>query len=132
LELALQLAQRLGMEKVLVVAALGERWDQTIANLLLPVIYPGLQISFVDGQQEVFLLRSKNQMTVRGSPGDTVSLIPISGDAKGITTSGLEYTLSHETLFFGSTRGISNVLLSDNASIMLEEGLLLCVVIHIS
>jgi thiamine pyrophosphokinase len=33
-------------------------------------------------------------------------------------------------LKFGSSRGISNVMLSQEVSIKLEKGLLLCVVIH--
>ena len=67
---------------------------------------------------------------MRGQPGDTLSIIPLRGDARGITTQGLEYPLDRGSLLFGATRGISNVLLHQIASVTLEDGLLLCVVIR--
>ncbi len=135
LELALQHAHALGVTDIIVVAALGARWDQTLANLLLPA-HPGLDdvhIRLVDGTQEIMLVRggaSSSGLEINGRPGDIVSLIPLGGDANGITTHGLEYPLTDGALFFGATRGISNVLLGETASVHLEQGLLLCIVIH--
>ena len=132
LELALQHACRLGAGEILVFGALGLRWDQTLANLLL-LASPGLncaQVHLLDGNQEIFLIRGQSEATIRGRAGDTVSLIPIAGDAVGITTEGLEYPLADETLFFGASRGVSNVLLGHNARITLREGLLVCLAIH--
>lgn len=132
LELALQYARERGAQEILVFAALGARWDQTLANLLLPAA-SGLReanIVLVDGPQEIRLLRGGETLKVQGLPGDTLSLIPLGGDALGITTGQLEYPLEHETLFFGATRGVSNVFTGETASIQLEDGLLLCVVIH--
>ncbi|HEX9029944.1 MAG TPA: thiamine diphosphokinase [Anaerolineales bacterium] len=132
LELALRYALEQKVDEVLVLAALGARWDQTLANLLLPAAkeLSPVRISLIDGQQEMLWARGAGQLELRGSPGDTVSLIPLGGDAVGITTAGLEYPLYTETLFFGSTRGISNILLGEAASVSLESGLLLCVIIH--
>ena len=62
-----------------------------------------------------------------GLPGGIFSS---AGDAHGITTQGLEYTLERETLYFGSTRGVSNVLLGEEATIHFEDGLLVCSIIH--
>ena len=130
LELALLEAQKRGADRVLILAALGKRWDQSLANLLLPVTFPGLKISLLDDQQEIHFIRPGKTLEVNGRPGDTVSLIPLSGDASGITTHGLEYPLYQEMLQFGSTRGISNVMLGSQASVKLGAGLLLCAVIH--
>jgi thiamine pyrophosphokinase len=133
LELAIRHAHSLEMNEILVLGALGLRWDQTLANLLLPAAreYAGLQMRLLDGAQEVLLLRGGNQLTLHGQPGDTVSLIPLGGDAHGITTHGLEYPLQQETLQFGTTRGVSNALLSDSATVQLGQGMLLCVLIHL-
>ena len=132
LELALRHARDLGAEEILVLGGLGARWDQTLANLHLPAAeaFASVRIRLLDGPQEVFLLRRGETAEVTGSPGDTVSLIPIGGDAQGVTTSGLEYPLKGETLAFGATRGVSNVLLEESATVHLQGGLLLCVVIH--
>ena len=78
----------------------------------------------------MLLARSGSRLALHGQPGDTVSLIPLGGEAHGITTHGLEYPLQQETLRFGTTRGVSNVLLGDSATIQLQQGMLLCVVIH--
>jgi len=132
LELALSYAVEAGADPILVYAALGARWDQTLANLLLPAAreFASTRIRLVDGDQEIQLLRGGESLELTGSPGDTVSLIPVSGDASGITTEGLEYGLLDGSLVFGSTRGISNVLLAGRASVSLRAGLLICVVFH--
>jgi thiamine pyrophosphokinase len=132
LELALEYALARGASQVQILAALGNRWDQTLANLLLAGSerFSGAQINLLDGPQELHLLRAGQTITLHGQPGDTLSLIPLAGDAHGITTHDLEYSLKRETLGFGSTRGISNVLLGSSARVELGEGMLVCVVIH--
>jgi thiamine pyrophosphokinase len=80
--------------------------------------------------QEIHYIPAGGALRLKGFPGDIVSLIPLAGDAKGITTSGLEYPLNRETLYVGSTRGVSNRLLDVEGSISLKEGILLCTIIH--
>lgn len=135
LELALLEAQKRGADQVVVLAGLGNRWDQSLANILLPTMLPGLQVSLVDGLQELHFIHPGETLEITGRAGDIVSLIPVGGDAHGITTHGLEYPLFSETLRLGSTRGISNVLLGGEsaagvARVSLNAGLLLCTVIH--
>jgi len=137
LELALLLARERGATQAIVLGALGARWDQTVANLLLPLSggLDGLPVRLLDGEQELLLLRAgaplqPAEIVVHGQPGDTVSLIPLSGNAQGVRTQGLEYPLHAETLLFGATRGVSNVLLNKTATISLQTGILLVVLIH--
>lgn len=130
LELAIQHAMQLGADEIVILAALGARWDQTIANLLLPAAFANLHIRLIDGSQEITLLHAGNTLHIQGKPGDTVSLIALTAKAQGIQTQNLEYPLYDETLYLGNTRGVSNVLLSESAAITLKEGLLLCITIH--
>jgi thiamine pyrophosphokinase len=132
LELALLQALERGADDIIVLAALGRRWDQTLANLLLPAgqAFESASIRLVDGSQEIQLLRPGKWFALHGQPGDTLSLVPLLGAACGISTQGLEYPLNDENLEFGSTRGVSNVLLESSARIYLRQGLLLCVLIH--
>jgi thiamine pyrophosphokinase len=130
LELALRYAIDHGVEEILILGALGGRIDQTLANILLLAL-PELQkvkTRIVAGDQEMFLIRG--QAFIEGQVGDTVSLLPIAGDVRGITAEGLEYPLQHGTLKFGPTLGISNVLTVPVARVQVGQGLLLCV--HIS
>jgi thiamine pyrophosphokinase len=133
MDLALRHAGSLSLTDILVIGALGARWDQTIANILLLVTDDliGIRIRMIDGSQEVTLLRDIDQLTFHGQAGDILSLIPLGGDALGVTAKGLEYPLDDETLYFGATRGISNVLLNKAATIKLRGGLLLCILIHL-
>ena len=130
LELALQYALKLGADEIVVVAALGARWDQTIANMLLPASFPSVKIRLIDGSQEIYYIRAGEKLEIHGRPGDMVSLIPLAGNACGVTTEHLEYPLRGGELTYGSTRGISNVLLEKTGTISISGGLLLCIVIH--
>ena len=132
LELALNYAVQRGVREILIYGALGARWDMTFANLLLMAhpAYQEIQIRMLDDSQEILLLHPGGQHTLRGQPGDTLSLLPLGGEAQGITTQGLEYPLLNGQLEFGSPRGVSNVLLAEEAHITFQAGLLLCLLIH--
>ena len=117
-------------QEIKIIAALGARWDQTIANIFLPPTTPSIRFTLIDGPQEIHYIYSGERLEITGSKGDVVSLIPIAGDVSGITTEGLEYPLLEERLLFGSTRGISNVLLGESGAVFHKEGILLCTVIH--
>ncbi len=126
-ELALKNVISSGFTKILVIAALGNRLDQTLGNLALlsDDSLAGLDIRVDDGEEQVWFVRTRS--TVEGQQGDIVSLIPWGGQVTGITTVGLRWPLNRETLHPSKTRGISNELLGGTASISLESGLLLVV-----
>ena len=131
LELALSYAVREGASEIVILAALGGRLDQTLANLLLLALpeLEGCHVRIVEGAQTAFLIRGgTGAAVIEGQPGDVISLIPLAGDAPGVTTEGLEWPLNGETLRFGPARGVSNVLRATPAHVHLEQGLLLCVV----
>lgn len=126
-ELALLHAQRAGAEAVSVLGGLGRRWDHSLANLTLAAAgrFAGLHITFLHGSQRLFAIRGR--VTLEATPGSRVSLIPLGQDARGVTTSGLEYPLVDETLPFGSSRGVSNLVAAENPSVEIAAGVLLCV-----
>jgi len=127
LELAINHAIELKPEQILIVAALGGRLDQTLANiaLLTDVRLSTLDIRLDDGVEEVFACR--DQVEVHGRSGDLVSLIPWQGAVSGVQTKNLKWLLDNETLHPDKTRGVSNEMLGDKASISIASGLLLIV-----
>jgi thiamine pyrophosphokinase len=133
LELALRYAVELRPSAILVVAALGGRIDQTLANLSIVTdpSLPRIDIRLDDGVEEVFFCRGTapngGQAEVRGRSGDTVSLIPWQAPVEGVLTEGLRWPLYSETLYPDKSRGISNELLADKASVRIRSGLLLIV-----
>jgi thiamine pyrophosphokinase len=127
LELALNILKARGFDEVLIIGALGGRIDQTIANiwLLANHSHPGFSIRFDDGCERMDLIL--DQLTLNGAKGDQLSLIPFCSEVVGVTTKGLEYTLDDETLFPEKTRGLSNVMIGDRATIFIRSGKLLCI-----
>ena len=128
LELALLSAVRQGAEYIILAGALGGRLDMTLANVLL-LTRPQLRhvrIELWEQQRKTWLLRPPGG-EAHGQPGDTLSLIPLQGDAEGLTTEGLAYPLNDETLFFGQARGLSNVFTESLARIQIRAGVLLAI-----
>ena len=127
LELAIRAAMTQGAQEVLILAALGGRWDQSLANVLL-LAHPdfaALSLRLADGPDSLWIVRDR--VTVRGAPGDTLSLLPLAGDVEGVTLTGLEYPLDGGVLRAGFTTGVSNVLTAPEATISIRRGVLLAV-----
>jgi thiamine pyrophosphokinase len=80
----------------------------------------------VDEAWTVRLICGGDCLNLVGSRGDRLSLIPLAGQAEGVTTEGLAFPLSQETLDFGPARGVSNRFQSDTVSIALRTGMLWC------
>ena len=127
LELALDEALELGARRVLVIASAGGRLDHLAGSLLLlgSERFAGLELDALVGDALVHVVRSAR--TLHGTPGELLTLLPLGGDAEGVTTSGLEYPLDGETLGSGSTRGVSNVFTSAEARVTVAEGILLAI-----
>jgi len=125
LELAISHALTLKPEAILILAALGGRIDQTLANiaLLSNLQLATCNIKLTDGVEEIFFCR--DQSKVEGRSGDIVSLIPWQGEVNGVFTENLRWHLHHETLYPDKTRGISNEMTADVATVSITSGLLL-------
>jgi thiamine pyrophosphokinase len=135
LELAINRAIELHSTQIVIIAALGGRLDQTLANITLladsrlSTLRPGsgqaFDIRLDDGVEEIFICR--DQVQIHGKSGDLVSLIPWQGAVSEVQTINLKWALHKETLYPDKTRGISNEMIDDIASISIGSGLLLIV-----
>jgi thiamine pyrophosphokinase len=129
-ELALARAVASGAGEIVILGALaGERLDHELANLLL-IADPawrssGRDLRIVSGATTVRALHGADRLGLEGKRGDIVTLLPVGGDAQGVTTDGLAYPLSDEELRFGRSRGLSNVVQRAGASGWLTSGTLL-------
>jgi thiamine pyrophosphokinase len=127
LELAIQRAIELNPTQIIIIAALGGRLDQTLANitLLTDLRLSSFDVRLDDGVEEIFICR--DQVQVHGRSGDLVSLIPWQGAVSKVETMNLKWVLHKETLYPDKTRGISNEMTDNTASISIGSGLLLIV-----
>jgi thiamine pyrophosphokinase len=127
LQLALAYAVAQEPNEIVIVGALGGRLDQTLGNLAL-LTDPRLStfdVRLDDGVEEAWFVRHTS--IIRGEPGDILSLLPWGEPVTGVTTDGLHWPLRGETLYPDKTRGISNEMLGESASVSIESGLLLIV-----
>ncbi len=118
-ELAVVYANEHGCDEIVLTGMTGNRLDHTIADIML--LAQCKRGVLIDDNNEIYLLRDK--LIIDGYCGQTLSIVPITGEAEGISTSGLEYPLDAETLYFASTRGISNVMTAEKCEITIEKGL---------
>ena len=135
LELAIQRAVAMNPAQIVIVAGLGGRLDQTLANIALltdlrlsPLRHGSEQVFDIrldDGVEEIFVCRDQAQ--VHGSSGDIVSLVPWGAPVSEVQTTNLKWPLHQETLYPDKTRGISNEMLGESAFISIGSGLLLIV-----
>lgn len=127
LELALDAALVCGARRIVVLGGHGGRLDHLLANALLLASprYAGTELVAHMGQARVAVVRS--HAALQGSTGDLVSLLAVHGRARGVTTHGLLYPLQDAEMLPGSTRGVSNELMQSEASVHVEDGVLLAV-----
>ncbi len=125
-ELVVSYALDKGFTGLVFFGVFGDRYDHVLANLtMFAEISKTVDVTVVDGKQELLFIHGKR--VFQGSPGELVSLIPFKDDVEGITTSGLVYALLNEKLYFGKTRGISNVFLKEEATVEITSGVLLAI-----
>jgi thiamine pyrophosphokinase len=127
LELAVRVAQRLGAERLTVVGGHGGRLDHALANVLAlaQTAFAGARVDAVVGRARVAVVHDRVELV--GERGDVVSLLPVGGPARAVTTEGLLYPLHGEDLGPGTTRGVSNEMTGSLAAVSLAAGVLLAV-----
>jgi len=135
-ELAVLAAIDRGATRLTILGAFGgPRLDHALANVLL-LGHPRLidrSAMLLAPAARATLIRAPGpdggpaSLSLAGRPGDLVSLLPFAGPAGGVTTSGLQYALSDETLEVGPARGLSNIRLEPTATVSLKVGSLLVV-----
>jgi thiamine pyrophosphokinase len=130
LELALDAALDRGATSLRVVGIGGGRFDHFLANVLLlaSARYASARVEARLGDAHISVVRDHAELV--GAPGALCSLLPLGGPAVGVLTDGLRYPLRRETLPAGTTRGVSNEFLGVEATVWLDDGVLLAVVPH--
>lgn len=127
--LALDDALRCTPERITVVGGGGGRADHELSLwlALAGARYADVVMRGWSSRCEVDVVQPDRTVTVRGGAGQLCSLLPLLGDAHGVWTRGLRFPLVGETLPAGTSRGVSNVLLGEEAQIGCAGGVLLCV-----
>ncbi|MEX2653935.1 MAG: thiamine diphosphokinase [Acidimicrobiia bacterium] len=127
LELALRIVVERAPERIVVLGGHGGRLDHFIANaLVLTTTPPDIEVEWRAGLATIYVVHST--VALSGTPGASVSLVPVGGDTEGVTTSGLRWPLTGESLTSGSTLGVSNEFAATRATVEIQTGTLLVIV----
>lgn len=126
-ELAIKRAVEKGASRITVYGGIGSRLDHSLANvhLLYYLLKQGIEGRLMNPNNTVYLVDKK--IILEGEKGDLVSLIPFTAEAKGITTQNLGYPLKDENLAMGISRGISNYMTTNQATLTIQEGMLIVI-----
>ena len=135
-ELAVRAALARRPDAITILGALGgPRLDHALANLALLELpeLRDLDVRIVAAGARVRLLVAPGpdgdpaRLALDGRTGDLVSLLPVGGDAIGVTTADLAYPLRDEVLLSGPSRGLSNRRTAPTAAVTLRSGRLLVI-----
>lgn len=127
MELCIDFSISLGVSEIIILGALGTRFDHSLANvnILMQCLNANVFAKIVNEHNEIQLINDK--IEIEGKKGDLVSLIPLSTNVIGVTTKGLEYPLNNYTMEIGKALGISNVMLYEKALVQIKQGYLLVI-----
>ena len=117
-----------GAEKILILGATGSRIDHLLANLELLLLgqKKGAEISLVDKNNYITLIKSGTVLQKEEQFGTYVSFFPLGGDVTGLTLTGFRYPLRRHCLKAedcGLT--VSNEITEGSAKVEFESGSLL-------
>lgn len=122
-ELAAQWAMDNGATELTFLGVTGTRLDHTLANILLlkPINATGTKCRIVDDNNEIYLVTDRIEL--HGTPGDHLSLIPLTETVKGVTITGVDFPLDKAEIPMGSSLGISNRFSGTKAQISIKNGM---------
>ncbi len=125
-EYALDCAVSKGFKEIILLGAIGNRFDHSFANVfLLEKAYDSLVNLTLITEDNVIRLLKRGEMTVSKSNFKYVSIIPL--EQSIVSCEGFLYPLSAEVLYRNSTRGISNELITECGIVEVHRGCVLIV-----
>lgn len=126
-ELCVQKAIEDGCNEICMIAGIGNRIDHSLGNIgLLHYMNSNGIKGYIETENSSIYLCS-NEIEIDGEIGDTLSIIPFRGDAKGISLEGLKYPLNNARIDFGRPLGISNKLMENKCKVSIKEGEILVI-----
>ena len=129
LELALNYAQERGAENYLIVGGLGDRFDQSLAAVLIAARWAreGFDVSLDSGERAVYLLAGEEEVRLELPPRQRFSLLSLV-ETSTVSLEGAKYPLQGYELPFGVGRGVSNEVSQAPLRVTLAGGLVALIV----
>jgi len=128
-EFVIREAIRRGAKEITLLGATGTRLDHVLANVYLLGIglEEAVSIELVDKHNRIRMIDTGLEIKKEEQFGDFVSVLPVKGDAKGVTLEGMKYVLRDADIRCFSSLGVSNEIVDEVAKLSLKEGALLVI-----
>lgn len=127
-ELAAQAAIEAGAKQVVLIGALGSRWDHSYANIMVLVSLVKLGIKAMILHSHHRIVVSNKTLCLEGVPGQFVSLLPLGENVAVRLTKGLKYPISGQKMPLDAPYGISNIFLQSKAEVQIDSGWLMAII----
>ncbi|MDK1102428.1 MAG: thiamine diphosphokinase [Actinomycetota bacterium] len=129
LELAVSAAVTRGADSIDIYGGEGGRLDHLLsaALSLTNPAWRDVRIAWHTSSGVVRVVTPSQPLSVTVTVGQTVTLLPV-GDAHSVTTSGLRWPLTDESLTRGVSRGVSNKAITNEVSIEVGQGAVLVII----
>jgi len=122
--LCIDYALEKGCTEIILLSCFGGRVDHSLASLI--------SLRYIAERRAEGMLLNKNSRvvlmtksgTIKKGEYSAVSLIPSTNKVEGITTSGLQYKMTNETLLHSECKGVSNSFTKPEAEISFTKGAL--------
>ena len=106
------------------IAGLGGSIDHELTNINLLAKYPNL--IFISEKEKIFKIDSDSKFN--DMINTKISFIIFSDKVKGLTLKGFKYNIENLDIKKGEARCISNVIVENEANLLIKSGSLLCVI----
>ncbi len=126
-ELAVEIAINKGFNRVILLGATGTRMDHSLSNIFILKKLTDANIEGIIANENNVVRLIKDELLLERRDNTFVTLLPIAGNALGVTIRGFHYPLDDATLEVGSSWGVSNRFSEATAHIKLNHGYLLVV-----
>ena len=130
-EISIDEIYKMGIEKIIMIGAKGDRIDHFMANLNI-LYYAdniGVNLVILDENNEITLIK-EGQNYIDVKVNQTISFVSLIGEVQGITLKGFEYELEDYNLNFGSSILTSNVAKKERVFVEIGCGSLLCIKVN--
>lgn len=128
LELAVEKAIQYRPASIYLFGVTAGRLDHELANiqLLYYLLKRGYKGTIIDHRNELTMY-SAGEYCISAKANQLISFIPFSEEISGLTLSGFYYPLENKTVRWGSTRCISNQLLSNEGTFSFTNGIIMVI-----
>lgn len=121
-ELCIEKAIELGCNKICILYGIGNRIDHSLGNIgLLSRINKNNIFGYI-ACDNCYIYLCNSNISISGNSGDIISIVPFKGDAQGLISHGLKYSLDNLNIEFGRAIGVSNIMTDNICSISIDSG----------